>query len=72
MRGVVSALYLFVLNLIGLGFGPTAVALVTDYVFKSESAVGQSISVVTTIAALLASIVLYLGLKSFKEQVFDS
>ena len=72
MRGVVSALYLFVLNLIGLGFGPTAVALVTDYVFKSEIAVGQSISIVTTIAALLASIVLYFGLRPFKKRVFDT
>ena len=60
------------LNLIGLGFGPTAVALVTDYVFKSEIAVGQSISIVTTIAALLASIVLYFGLRPFKKMVFDT
>src|SRR5690606_28292813 len=32
MRGQASAIYLFVITLIGLGIGPTAVALVTDYV----------------------------------------
>ena len=70
MRGVISALYLFCLNLIGLGFGPTAVALVTDYYFKLESAVGKSISLVTTSSSLLGVFILYLGLNAFKKRVF--
>jgi hypothetical protein len=32
-----SAIYLFVITLIGLGIGPTAVALVTDYVFADDN-----------------------------------
>ena len=38
MRGQASAIYLFVITLIGLGVGPTAVALVTDFVFADDAA----------------------------------
>ncbi len=31
--------YLFIMNLIGLDLGPTAVALMTDYVFRDDRAV---------------------------------
>lgn len=37
MRAQASALYLFVVNLIGLRLGPTAVALVTDFVFGRDA-----------------------------------
>ncbi|MBP01992.1 MAG: MFS transporter [Rhodospirillaceae bacterium] len=70
MRGVMSALYLFCLNLIGLGFGPTAVALATDYIFKSETAVGQSISIVTASAAIIGVAILIMGRKPFRKRVF--
>jgi hypothetical protein len=52
MRGQVSAIYLFTVNLIGLGAGPTAVALVTDHVFHNDGLVGLSIFLVGTIANL--------------------
>jgi hypothetical protein len=38
--------YLFVLNLVGLGLGPTAVAVLTDYVFRADAAVGRSLAIV--------------------------
>jgi MFS family permease len=41
MRGQVSALYLFTINLIGLGAGPTVVALLTDHVFRNDNMVGS-------------------------------
>jgi hypothetical protein len=37
MRAQASTLYLFVVNLIGLRLGPTAVALVTDFVFGRDA-----------------------------------
>ena len=36
MRAQFSAVYLFVVNLTGIGFGGTAVALITDYVFRND------------------------------------
>lgn len=65
MRGQASALYLFVINLIGLGLGPTAVAIVTDYVFHNDNAVHFSLLIVGTIAHLGAALLLWLGLKPF-------
>jgi MFS family permease len=65
MRGQASALYLFVINLIGLGLGPTAVALVTDYVFHNDNAVHYSLLIVGTIAHVGAALLLWLGLKPF-------
>jgi len=69
MRGQASALYLFVVNLLGLGLGPTAVALVTDYVFKDDQSVRYSLLIVMTSAELIALGLLWLGLKPYRESV---
>jgi len=47
MRGQVSAVFLFIVNLTGLGMGPTSYALVTDYVFGDPSRLGQSMAYVS-------------------------
>ena len=39
MRGQASAIYLFVVNFVGLGIGPSAVAILTDYVFRGDESV---------------------------------
>jgi len=69
MRGQASALYLFVINLIGLGIGPTAVALVTDYVFHDDNAVNISLFVVETLAHLVAVALIWLGLKPYRRSL---
>jgi len=46
MRAQASAVYLFVISLLGLAAGPTAVALATDYLFRSEALVRYSMVVV--------------------------
>jgi MFS family permease len=65
MRGQVGALYGLVVNLIGLGLGPTAVAVFTDYVFHDDNMVGYSLLVVNSTAHLLAALILWTGLKPF-------
>lgn len=65
MRGLGSALYLFLLNLIGLTCGPTAVALLNDYVFHDPLAVRHSLSLVNSTALCLASFFLWRSLKPF-------
>ena len=67
MRATASAIYLFFLNLIGIGFGPTLVALCTDYVFGSDAAVGWSIALVAGISAPLAALFMWWGLASFRR-----
>ena len=67
MRGQTAAVYLFIVNLIGLGFGPTAVALVTDYVFADDLALRWSMLIVGTLANLAAITFLAAGLKPYRE-----
>jgi MFS family permease len=69
MRGQASAIYLFVITLIGLGIGPTAVALVTDYVFADDAALRYSLLIVTTLAVLMSIILLAKSLKPYRESV---
>ena len=69
MRGQTSAVYLFIVNLIGLGVGPTAVALVTDYVFADDLALKWSMLIVATVANLAAIAFLAAGLKPYRETV---
>jgi MFS family permease len=69
MRGQASAIYLLVVNLIGLGLGPTAVALITDYVFHDDNAVHYSLAITGTIASLGAVLFLALGLKPYRESL---
>jgi len=65
MRGQASAVYLFILNLIGLGIGPTAVAFLTQHVFQRDEAVNYSLLVVGVVACLLSAVLLWIGLKPF-------
>lgn len=69
MRGQASAIYLFVITLIGLGLGPTAVALVTDYVFADDNALRYSIVIVTTLAVLSSALLLWQGLHPYRESL---
>jgi MFS family permease len=69
MRGQASAVYLFVITLFGLGVGPTAVALVTDYVFGYDDALRWSLLIITTIAVVAAGLLLAAGLKPYRKSV---
>jgi MFS family permease len=65
MRGQAIAVYLLIVNLIGLGVGPTAIALVTDHVFGFDAAVRYSLQIVTVAACLLAELLFLIGLRSY-------
>ena len=69
MRGQASALYLFVITLIGLGIGPTAVALVTDFVFANDNALRYSLLIVTALAVLSSIILLSRGLAPYRDSI---
>jgi len=69
MRGQASAIYLFVITLVGLGIGPTAVAVVTDYVFADDNALRYSLLIVTTLAVASSVILLGQGLKPYRESM---
>jgi MFS family permease len=69
MRAQISALYLFVANIIGLGLGPTVVALMTDYVFGYDLALRYSLAIMGGVTAPLAALTLGLGLKHYRASL---
>jgi len=72
MRGQITALFLLVFNVIGFGFGPILVGLLTDYVFKAESQVGLSLAVTGLILGPLGTIVIWLGMKPYGRSVAEA
>lgn len=65
IRAQITAIYFFLANLVGLGLGPTSIALVTDFVFENDAALRYSITLVAAFALPLAAIILTLGLKPY-------
>ncbi len=64
-RAQISALSFFVGNIIGMGIGPTAVALITDYIFADELLLKYSLAIVTILALPIAVIILLTGAKHY-------
>jgi len=69
MRAQASAIFLFVVNLIGLGLGPTAVALATDRLFHDDRAVGLSLAIVGALAYAGAIALLAAGLRPYARSL---
>jgi MFS family permease len=68
-RARITALYFFVVNLVGLGFGPMVIALLTDHLFGYDSALHYSIALVTVIALPLAAVILTAGFSAFARDL---
>ncbi|MEM6683944.1 MAG: MFS transporter [Pseudomonadota bacterium] len=58
LRAQMSAIYLFFLNMIGTGFGPTAIALTTDYALGDARQLGVSMAIIGGLSALLGAFIL--------------
>lgn len=67
MRAQVSALFLFCNSIFGLAAGGTVIALVTDNLFRDDTMVGASVSLVGGAAAIGAALLLRRGLAPFAE-----
>jgi MFS family permease len=65
MRGQAVAVYLLIAGFLGIGLGPTAVAMVTDHLFHSDSALPQSLALVSAPMALIGLWLSWSGLKPF-------
>jgi MFS family permease len=68
LRAQVSAVALFVNNLLGIGLGPTLVALITDYGFGDDMALRYSMCIVALVFAPLGALTFWSGLKSYRAQ----
>jgi MFS family permease len=69
MRAQATAFYLFVINLLGIGLGPTIVAALTEDVFRDPKAVHLSLLVVGAVSFALAIVMLWAGLKPYRRSL---
>jgi MFS family permease len=69
MRAQASAVYLFVINLIGMGLGPTLVAALTEDWFADKTRVGESLLFVGAAAHVCGALLLWRGLRPFRRSL---
>jgi MFS family permease len=65
MRGQISALYLFSISVVGGGFGPTAIALITDKVFHDEAMLRYALSSFTLLVGPIVLLLIFTAMKPY-------
>lgn len=69
MRATVTAMLLFMTNIVGLGFGAVIIAAITDFVFADDAALRYSLAIVAAVVCPLAGFLLLSSLKPFRAGV---
>ena len=69
MRGQIRALFQLVFNLVGYAIGPLFVALFTDHVFHSDSAIRYSLATAAAITGPIAICLTWWGMKPYARSV---
>jgi MFS family permease len=67
MRGIATSIGVLVVNLIGLGLGPTAVALVTDYVLHDEHQLRYSLGALLPCMLVVSAMFGFAGLNPYRR-----
>jgi MFS family permease len=69
MRAQVSAVYLFTVNLIGLGLGPYLVPMISDYILRDPMQIRWGLLIVVVTAGSIAAILLWFVRPVYRQQV---
>jgi MFS family permease len=67
LRAQSVSMYFFVINLLGLGLGPTTVALLTDYAFGDPAALRYSLAIVGAMACVLGFFLSVYATRQFRQ-----
>jgi MFS family permease len=65
-RGQVTALYIMVISLVGIGLGPLVIGFMTDHVFTAPADIRYSLAIVVGTAAPVMWVLLMLALKPYR------
>lgn len=68
VRSQIIAVYLLIVNILGLGIGPTLIAGVSDYILADDSLIGMSVSIIAIAVMPVASYILF---SAWKWQVAE-
>lgn len=71
IRGLASAAIAIPTTLVGVGLGPTLVALTTEHLLHDHAAVGQALTIVAAPTALLATLSLWLSHRAMAAGKLD-
>ena len=69
MRGTLTAFYIAVMNVLGNGFGPLVVALLTDRVFHEEAKLGLSMATSAAVLAPLGVLFCWIALRAYRPAI---
>lgn len=72
LRGKVVALNAMMITLIGLGAGPSLIAMITDYVLHDEAQIRYSLVAFSAVIAPLAAAVLWRALPGFRRVAVEA
>jgi MFS family permease len=72
LRARLSAIYLLVLNLIGIGLGPLTIAAVSDHFLGGKAYLGTAMSIVSAVVVPVGALILLLTLPAFRRLVKGS
>lgn len=69
LRGRTAAMYVFTLNILGLGLGPLIVGALTEYVYGDRQLVGLSVATTVAIAGVISIACLASGRKAYAQTI---
>lgn len=68
-RAQVAAISLFINNMLGIGFGPTLVGMITDFGFNNPMDLRYSLAIVAGVFTPLGSLIFYSGLRAYRHEM---
>lgn len=69
VRALASSIFLFILNIVGIGLGPFLVAFFTDFIFKDENMIRYSLVLLYLLGGGFGLLFSYLALKPYRMAV---
>lgn len=69
VRALASSIFLFVINIIGLGLGPSVVAFFTDNIFHAEKMIKYSLVALYLIGGIATTLLFWSGLNPYSEVI---
>ena len=65
-RARVSAIYLLVINIVGIGLGATVASAISDHIFADETRIGDGVSLVALVSVPVAGLLFWRCQKTFR------
>ena len=69
MRAQVTSIFFVASSFPSIALGATSVALLTDFVFKDDAAIGYSLAIVGGVMMTLATIAMFTGIKPYRASL---